>query len=166
MEKAIAKEYGGYDNLDGGGIDYALMTITGNPAFRYNLLNEEILLQIVDNSFWIKLLEFVNKGFMLGGGTLPQEEIPAEYEAISGRHAYAILDAFEFDGVKLLRLNDPRCSSAWIGDWSHNSTKWTSRLKEMCIQRRKKQKNCEENITKPLIRASYSNIPFDKTTFF
>lgn len=137
VEKAIAKAYGSYGDLAGGGIDYALMMMTGKPAFRYNLLAEELQLSISDNSFWLKVLGFVRKGFMLGAGTLPENEIPEKYKAITGRHAYAILDAFEFDGNKLVKLKDPRGMTNWDGEWALDSSKWNSRIKEKVAQRAK-----------------------------
>eukprot|EP00831_Metopus_contortus_P064224 TRINITY_DN57506_c0_g1_i1.p1 TRINITY_DN57506_c0_g1~~TRINITY_DN57506_c0_g1_i1.p1 ORF type:complete len:282 (+),score=43.61 TRINITY_DN57506_c0_g1_i1:529-1374(+) len=54
LEKAIAKAYEGYRNLEGGAIDYAMMLMTGNPAFRYNLLNKATQLLIADGSLWKK----------------------------------------------------------------------------------------------------------------
>lgn len=135
MEKAIAKEYGGYEKLNGGAIDSALIMMTGKPAFRYNFLSEEMQLRVADNSFWNKLVYFSDREFLLGGGTLPENEIPSEYKSIADRHAYAILDAFEFDGNKLLLLKDPRGVTNWAGEWSPDSSKWTSRLKEMVHQR-------------------------------
>ena len=135
IEKAFAKEYGGYSHLNGGAIDYALMIMTGKPAFRYNLLNEEIRFRIVDDSFWIRIVEFARKGFLLGGGTLPENEIQGDYKIIAGQHAYAILDAFELDGNKILELRDPRGTLTWTGDWSIGSKKWNSRLIEMVLQR-------------------------------
>eukprot|EP00826_Nyctotherus_ovalis_P043774 TRINITY_DN4656_c0_g1_i1.p1 TRINITY_DN4656_c0_g1~~TRINITY_DN4656_c0_g1_i1.p1 ORF type:complete len:274 (-),score=66.32 TRINITY_DN4656_c0_g1_i1:22-843(-) len=109
--------------------------MTGKPAFRYNFLNEEIRLRIADNSFWNKLIYFSDREFLLGGGTLPENEIPSEYKSIADRHAYAILDAFEFDGNKLLLLKDPRGVTNWVDEWSPDSSRWTSRLKEMLHRR-------------------------------
>eukprot|EP00826_Nyctotherus_ovalis_P008243 TRINITY_DN12130_c0_g1_i3.p1 TRINITY_DN12130_c0_g1~~TRINITY_DN12130_c0_g1_i3.p1 ORF type:complete len:309 (-),score=59.71 TRINITY_DN12130_c0_g1_i3:145-1071(-) len=111
------------------------MIMTGKPAFRYNFLNEEIQLEVADDSLWNKVVYFSNKGFLLGGGTLPQDELPPGFESIVDRHAYAILDAFEFDGNRLLLLKDPRGCSDWAGKWSPESSRWTSRLKEMLHQR-------------------------------
>ena len=166
VEKAVAKEYGSYANLNGGAIDYALMLITGNPAFRYNLLNDEIQLRVADNSLWVKILDFVQKGFLLGAGTLPIEEIPRNYEQIAGAHAYAVLDAFEFDGHKLLQLRDPRGTSAWVGEWSASSEKWTSRLKEM-IAKRGKQKTLQKiRSERRLVASGTSPVPRSQKTFF
>eukprot|EP00826_Nyctotherus_ovalis_P062400 TRINITY_DN9021_c0_g1_i1.p1 TRINITY_DN9021_c0_g1~~TRINITY_DN9021_c0_g1_i1.p1 ORF type:complete len:306 (-),score=114.26 TRINITY_DN9021_c0_g1_i1:98-1015(-) len=113
------------------------MMMTGKPAFRYNLLAKELQLSISDNSFWLKVLGFVGKGFMLGAGTLPENEIPEKHKAITGRHAYAILDAFEFDGNRLVKLKDPRGMTNWDGEWSVDSAKWNSRIKEKVAQRAK-----------------------------
>ena len=160
----IAKEYGSYNNLNGGGIDHALMLITGEPSFRYNLLNEEILLQVADNSLWVKLLEFIQRGFFMGAGTLPTEEIPKDYEPISGRHAYAIIDAFELDGVKLIQLGDPRGISNWNGEWSIHSKKWTSRLKAMIVNRWKI--DSEKTTFKPLIKTNSISLLCSQHYFF
>ncbi len=172
VEKAIAKEYGGYDNLNGGAIDYALMFMTGQPAFRYNLLNEEVQLRIADNSLWLKMLDFVGKGFLLGAGTLPKEEIPKAYEKIAGTHAYAILDAFEVDGHKLLKLRDPRGLSDWMGEWCSTSERWTARIKEMVIKHMQDRKSVQRVggdiwLNKPMIQPSSSSpVPRDQRTFF
>lgn len=144
IEKAIAKEYEGYDNLEGGAIDYALMLITGNPAFRYNLLNEDTKMLIADNSLWKKLLYFSEQSFLLGAGTLPHNENPLLSEGLEASHAYAITDVFEFDGNKLLKLKNPWGMSYWCGDWSSSSTKWTERMRKFVehrnINRREKRK--------------------------
>ncbi len=162
----MAKEYEGYDRLNGGAIDYALMLITGQPAFRYNLLNEEIQLRIADNSLWLKILDFVNKGFLLGAGTLPKDELPKGYERIAGTHAYAILDAFEFDGNKLLRLRDPRGLSEWMGQWCATSDRWTARIKEMVARRAECSGQIRKLAAKPMIRSGASPVPHNQRTFF
>jgi hypothetical protein len=95
--------------------------MTGKPSFRYNFLNEELQVSIADNSFWFKVRDFAQKEFFLGGGTLPDDEIPIQYRSIDGRHTYAILDALELDGHKLLLLKDPRGVSEWAGEWSADS---------------------------------------------
>ena len=164
VEKAIAKVYGSYNNLNGGGIDYAIMMITGKPTFRYNLLNEEIQMRLVDNSLWIKLLDFVNKGYLLGAGTLPIEEIPEDCESISGRHAYSIIDAFELDGIKLIQLIDPRGVSNWFGKWSNPSSEWPIRLKIMAKDRW--QENLKNNINKPLLGVQTSSLAKKQYIFF
>jgi len=173
LEKAIAKEYGSYENLHGGAIDYACMLMTGKPAFRYILSNDDIKMRIADNSLWMKLLDFAQKDFLLGAGTKDSKDIPAKYSSISGNHAYAILDACVFDGNRLIQLRDPRGSSCWKGDWSANSPKWTSRIKGMLQERQRKRRRKINNIgdsnTPPLVIMGgplYSPVPHNQQTFF
>eukprot|EP00826_Nyctotherus_ovalis_P016148 TRINITY_DN14654_c0_g1_i4.p1 TRINITY_DN14654_c0_g1~~TRINITY_DN14654_c0_g1_i4.p1 ORF type:complete len:309 (+),score=55.75 TRINITY_DN14654_c0_g1_i4:78-1004(+) len=111
------------------------MIMTGKPSFRYNFSNEEIKMSIADNSFWLKVRDFAREGFFLGGGTLPENEIPVEYRSIDGRHAYAILHALELGDNKLLLLKDPRGVSEWVGEWSAGSINWNSRMQAMTLQK-------------------------------
>jgi len=153
--------------LTGYNIDFALRLITGNPSFSYNVLSDEIRFRIADNSFWLELQGFVEKGFLCGGVTLPSEELPRGYEAISGQYGYAILDAFELDGKKLLQLSNPKGVADWNGSWALNSRKWTSRFKGMVLQRFIKRKSREKKIKeKPLILTSVSKELFNDKSFF
>lgn len=111
------------------------MIMTGKPSFRYNFLSKEIQVSIADNSFWLKVRDFAREGFFLGGGTLPEDEIPPQHRSIGGRHAYAVLHALELDGNKLLLLKDPRGVSEWTGEWSAGSINWNSRLQTMALQK-------------------------------
>ncbi len=149
VEKAIAKEYGSYDNMEGGATDYALMLITGEPAFRYRLNNETVQQLIADGSLWRKLVTYSEKGFLMGAGTLPKCEIPALVDSLRDSHAYTILDALEFDGNRLLKLKDPWGISSWGGDWSARSAKWTHRMREYVarrklVKRERRRKTAEE----------------------
>ena len=44
-------------------------------------------------------------------------------------HAYSIIKADEYKGVKLLNIRNPWGSFEWDGDWSDNSNKWTEEFK-------------------------------------
>jgi len=140
VEKALAREYEGYDNLEGGAIDYALMIITGNPAFRFNLLNENVQMLVADGSLWRKIRDYSDKQFLLGAGTLPKNEMPVSLDSLEGCHAYGILDAFEFDGNKLLKIKDPWGLTHWNGEWFQGSPKWTNRMKEYVALRKGQRK--------------------------
>jgi hypothetical protein len=142
VEKAIAKEYGSYEHLNGGAIDDALMLITGTAAFRYNLLNEDVRLQIADNSLWKKLLEYTHKSYLMGGGTLPKELLPTTNLGIVPSHAYAILGTLECDEHKLVELKNPWGESLWNGPWGECSNKWTQRIRgKIAAQKAERQKS-------------------------
>ena len=98
------------------------MLITGNPAFRYNLLNDDTKMLVADNSLWKKLKHFSEKSFLLGAGTLPKREMALSKEGLEPSHAYAITDIIEFDDNKLLKLKNPWGMSFWCGDWSQYSS--------------------------------------------
>jgi hypothetical protein len=46
-------------------------------------------------------------------------------------HAYSIVEAVEVDGLKMIRLRNPWGEGEWQGDWSDNSNKWTTRMKNI-----------------------------------
>lgn len=144
VEKAIANEYESYDGLEGGAIDYALMLITGNPAFRYNLCNYDTQMLIADNSLWKKLVKYSENCFLLGAGTLPRPEMPLANQGLEEAHAYAILETLEFDENRLLKLKNPWGISYWLGNWSNGSSKWTSRALKFEAMRKQEMKELRE----------------------
>ena len=145
IEKALATEYGSYENLNGGVIDDALNLLTGTAAFRYNLLNEDIRMRIADGSLWQKMMEYRNKCFLMGAGSLPKQMMPQNNMGIVPCHAYAIMDVFECDSHKLIELKNPWGEIIWNGKWGPFSGTWTRRIREMVAQHKAKQKRkCAE----------------------
>eukprot|EP00826_Nyctotherus_ovalis_P042754 TRINITY_DN4448_c0_g2_i5.p1 TRINITY_DN4448_c0_g2~~TRINITY_DN4448_c0_g2_i5.p1 ORF type:complete len:388 (-),score=86.24 TRINITY_DN4448_c0_g2_i5:74-1237(-) len=159
VEKMLAKEYGSYKALASNNIDFTLTLITGNPSFCYNMLSDEVRFRIVDNSFWLELQELIEKGFLCGGVTL--EEVA--YESIAAQHGYAVLDAFELDGEKILQLSEPQGAASWSGVWSLNSRKWTGRFKGMVLKRFIRRESRLRPKDKPLLMASAL---FSERSFF
>ena len=140
IEKALATEYGSYENLNGGVIDDALNLLTGTAAFRYNLLNEDVRMRIADGSLWQKMMEYRNKCFLMGAGSLPKQMMPQNNMGIVPCHAYAIMDVFECDSHKLIELKNPWGEIIWNGKWGPFSGTWTRRIREMVAQHKAKQK--------------------------
>jgi len=147
IEKALATEYGSYENLNGGAIDDALNLLTGSPAFRYNLLNEDVRMKLADGSLWRKMIEYDNKAFLMGAGSLPKELMPQNNMGIIPCHAYAIVDVFECDSYKLIELKNPWGKTFWNGNWSPFSNTWTRRIREM-VKQHKANKRGLQNVNK------------------
>lgn len=150
VEKALAKEYGGYKALASNKIDFALTLMTGNPSFCYNMLSDEVRFRIADNSFWLELQGLMEKGFLCGGVTLEE----AAYDSMAGQQGYAVLDAFELDGERILQLSELRGAASWSGVWSLSSRKWTGRFKGMVLRRFMRREARRRLKDKPLLVAS------------
>lgn len=44
-------------------------------------------------------------------------------------HAYSLLDVYEIQGIRLLKLRNPWGQGDWTGDWCPTSDKWTDDLR-------------------------------------
>lgn len=143
IEKAFAKEFGSYEYLSSCSIDDAMMYITGNAGFRFNLLNEDILMKIADKSAWKVIIELLLKGFSLGAESFPKELMPGINLGIIPSHAYEIVNAFECDSNNLLEIKNPWGFCPWTGHWSEYSNKWSKRIQRM-INTKKLEKTGKE----------------------
>lgn len=156
VEKALATEYGSYENLNGGVIDDALNLLTGTAAFRYNLLNEDVKMKIADGSLWQKMMEYRSKVFLIGAGSLPREMMPRNNMGIVPRHAYVIMDVLECDSHKLIELKNTWDETLWNGRWSPFSNVWTRRLREIVAQHKAQKNNLNKerfgNLSRPLVK--------------
>lgn len=129
IEKAYAKLYGGFSNIEAGKVHYALAELTGGAA-------EQILLDAVagnKDAFWIKILGYYKNGYLMGAGTPPNEmgDRAVNENGIVQGHAYSVLELNEYEGEQLIRLRNPHGSVGveWNGDWSDGSPKWTEAAK-------------------------------------
>ena len=74
---------------------------------------------------------FDSEGFVMSGGTpgvdlfTESEQKPGYKGGLIAGHAYSIIKADDYKGVKLLQIRNPWGSFEWDGDWSDNSPKWT-----------------------------------------
>jgi len=133
LEKAYAKMYGSYNNIEGGKVQYALADLTGGAP-------EQIKLESVcDNldAFWSKIYAFHQAGYLMGAGSPEHpngDRAVSRYGVVQG-HAYGVLDLVELDPAdgseKLLKLRNPVGSAGieWNGDWADGSAMWTEALR-------------------------------------
>ncbi|EYC16146.1 hypothetical protein Y032_0034g2825 [Ancylostoma ceylanicum] len=125
LEKAYAKLYGSYENLEGGTTAEALEDFTGGLTEFYNLRKTEKS----------TILAMMIRGFQMGslfGCSIDadphQKEAPLENGLVRG-HAYSITALHTVEGpygeTPLVRIRNPWGNSKeWNGAWSDGSSEW------------------------------------------
>eukprot|EP00941_MAST-03F_sp_MAST-3F-sp1_P004868 g4868.t1 len=137
IEKAYAKLYGSYANIEAGVSKDALFDLTGCPAFRI-LLGENRT--STEDEIWKVLSEKQAQGTALCASVPPYTD-PKTGADIAGEHvhecglvhghAYTVLSlhVVQETGQRLLRLRNPWGRGEWKGEWSDNWSGWTSTLR-------------------------------------
>jgi len=124
LEKAYAKYEGGYANIYGGTIMDELFWLTGCFCQEIDLNKSKFA--------WRNLVLCCQKKYIIccksnqGFGSHSY----LSKNNIANSHAYSILAADEFEGVKLLMLRNPWGDTEWKGDFSDYSNKWTPQLEK------------------------------------
>lgn len=127
FEKAYAKLYKGYYNLEGGFTTNALVDFTGGISEMIDL-KEKVKEKAV---FYEELYHMMQKSSMFGahisGNSI--SESPLTNGLYSG-HAYSIINfvVFHYRGkeVNLLQLRNPWGKKEWKGPWSDGSQEWSN----------------------------------------
>ncbi|KAJ2356716.1 cysteine protease [Coemansia sp. RSA 2618] len=128
MEKAFLKVMGGYD-FPGSNSSTDLHVLTG-------WIPEHVFVQ--DQAFdaeqtWVRMYDGMQSGSVLL--TIATGEMSGDVAASLGlvpSHAYAVLDAREVCGHRLLMVKNPWSSLRWTGTFSHaDQTSWTPELKSL-----------------------------------
>ena len=143
IEKAYAKLHGTYAALISGVTDDGLVDMSGYVSEKIKIMtkrnqfNEKDLKSPED--FWLKIQEDLQSGSMMGcsivGNSIEGEVIKdGEFTGLYSGHAYSILDAFEANGTKLVKIRNPWGSGnpkEWTGAWSDNSEELINNLDEI-----------------------------------
>ncbi|CAG8552746.1 7108_t:CDS:2 [Ambispora gerdemannii] len=116
LEKAYAKIHGDYESIDGGSVSDALEDFTGGVSTLYATSE---LLDI--DRLWREDFLNVNKTVLFGCGRAGL----GDASGIIDGHAYSVLDATEYQGVKLVKVRNPWGNVEWSGAWSDGSETWT-----------------------------------------
>lgn len=126
LEKVWSKLCGSYINIIGGMPNEVFNTFTNSYTETINLK------RVAEEALWVKLLEGETQNFLMSAGT---GQIGGD-KGLTPGHAYSLLRAKEVldHGVKtrIVELRNPWGEGEWSGEWSDNSDKWTSQLKEEC----------------------------------
>lgn len=128
LEKAYAKRYGSYSIIQGGHVHSALAELT-NGVPRLILTEKEKNLE----KLWQELLNYEKEGAMLGAGSNSHEDGDSAMSplGIVQGHAFSILRLADADGHKLMCIRNPWGRGEWKGDWSDDSDKWTTRMRNL-----------------------------------
>jgi len=127
LEKAWAKRFGCYLDIEAGFTNECLTDLTGAPC------------EVVDSShpeIWDKVFQANQQNFIITAGSGGSEEGQDLISSLGlvGLHAYAIIDAQTVQTargpVNLIMIRNPWGQGEWTGDWSDNSSKWTPAIKK------------------------------------
>ena len=130
IEKAFAKFYGSYSELNYGYVHHALEDLTGCDAEVIPLARQSR--GVGKRHLWMELVRFRRNGYILGAGTGSSELVDKEIldMGIVFDACYIIFDVRLVNGLKLIKMrNPPGNHEEWKGDWSDKSALWTKRLK-------------------------------------
>lgn len=129
LEKAWAKKYGSYYDIQSGFTDEALTDLTGAPCQTISKKSPRL---------WEKIKEADEKEYIITGGcvgtglAMEDQEKYAKLGLVMD-HAYAIIEAKEAElegrNERLLKIRNPWGAFEWSGDWGDNSEKWTEAAK-------------------------------------
>ena len=130
LEKAYAKIHGSYKNIVAGKPHEALMDLTGCPTTSFSFKEEKVQELVRNGKLWTMLKTFDKENYIMAGGT-PGEDMwtenggPDKQGGLVPGHAYSIISAAEYNGIKLLNIRNPWGNFEWDGDWSDKSHLWT-----------------------------------------
>ena len=127
LEKAWAKRFGCYYDIEAGFTNECLTDLTGAPC--------EVV-DTTDAELWDKVYQANQQEFIITAGSGGSEEGQDLVNSMGlvGLHAYAIIDAKTVQTtrgpVNLFMIRNPWGQGEWKGDWSDNSSKWTPAIKK------------------------------------
>jgi len=122
MEKAYAKYEGGWVNMEGGTITSELKFFTGSNCKDLSLNTATAWLEILNACRRNNLVCCRSK---TGAGSHDY----SSGKNIANSHAYSIMEAEEYKGIKLLKIRNPWGNFEWTGDYSDSSPLWTAELR-------------------------------------
>lgn len=125
LEKAWAKRFRSYWNIDAGFTNESLTDLTGAPCDVFNLQPNPQL--------WKKIFEGDQKGYVITAGSKQSTKgDTVNAQGLVSQHAYAVIAAKEVNTKKgkeqLLMIRNPWGGQEWNGDWSDDSPLWTPEL--------------------------------------
>ena len=142
LEKAFAKLYGSYKNLEGGSPSEAFRDLTGCPVSVFSLRDEKVQDVKFKTELWKMLLNFQKTESLLTAVTETKgtwqrsKKQNSTFSGLTGPfnfgEAFCILKLVERNGIKLAKISNRSRSLNWNGDYSATSTLWTPDLRSFC----------------------------------
>jgi len=121
IEKAWAKLFKSYSNIEAGTVEEALGHLTGAPSFSFKTDKHS------DEEIWTRIKQADLKKYIIGASSRGDVQ---RSTGIVGNHAYTVVSVHEVQGYKLLKLRNPWGNFEWKGDFSDSSPLWTESLKK------------------------------------
>jgi hypothetical protein len=124
LEKAIAKLYGSYFALHRGHVSEALFDLYGTSSVSSVTLRQGNPITAIE-----ELADLVRA--TMTWPKIAQSEIEGTGKVrLSSLHYYSVVKVVEFQGSLYFNLSNPWAKNEWNGDWSSESTLWTSEAKQ------------------------------------
>ena len=116
LEKAFAKLYGNYSEVQHVYISEAMEMITGMPSSQHPLKDAEV------DDLWKSMVEYDNRNYIVCAGN---------YQGETYRNRiFTIIRLFEIGSMKTIKLKNHFEDFEWKGELSAGSEKWTKQIKE------------------------------------
>ena len=123
LEKAYLKSCLQRSTNNANDCDEPFRTLTGAPSL---ILSLKELNNLQD--LWDYMIQSYQKGYLITG--FPSKEEIFDLKGIMNKHTYTLMELKEYDKIKLIRLRNPLGSNYFNGEWSSNSSKWSSLVKK------------------------------------
>jgi hypothetical protein len=132
LEKAYAKLYKNYEELNGGKMPEALVDLTGGVTEKLNL--KEVLGEAQQPpqahaakaaELWRTIKTNFQTGYVMGCSLNDKKsKVEMSPEGIVINHAYGIISVREIQGLKLIRIRNPWGRGEWRGSFSDDDDNW------------------------------------------
>jgi len=125
LEKAYAKAYGSYANIEAGNVGRAMFELTGYPVRTFKN-NEQTL-----DELWTRLSRWDKSQYAMTACVPedPAEDLQSTVGLIEG-HAYSLIGVMELEKDRCIRLRNPWGNLEWNGAWSDKDPRWTPALRK------------------------------------
>jgi len=139
LEKAYAKLHGSYEAIKAGFAYEGMIDLTGAPFETHRFKDKRVIEKIENGELFKLLLDYDSQNCVMSAST-PGEDLYTETgkmpdkmsTGLVGGHAYTLVAVKQTSGDdKLVKLRNPWGHMEWTGDWSDQSSKWTTELKKV-----------------------------------
>lgn len=128
LEKAYAKLYKCYQELDGGKMQEGLVDLTGGITEKINVkdvVGEGPIQPARTLELWKAMKQSFQLGYLMGCSLNDKNaKVSMSPEGIVVNHAYGVISIREIQGLKLIRLRNPWGKGEWRGSFSDDDDNW------------------------------------------
>ena len=151
LEKAYAKVFGGFINIDAGTTTEALNDLTGCPTAHFDVKRDG-----TPDDHWKNIFDAEQQDYIMccctgniKGGGAGDDSIDGRI-GIAGNHAYSLLGAYEItrqggrlravkpkrgekknrNNTRIVKIRNPWGTGEWKGSWRDNDSRWTPELRK------------------------------------